>query len=75
MVFVQGDTTTAFTSNLAAFYQKIPIVHVEAGLRTSSIKEPYPEEANVRFISQIADLNFAPTNIAKKNLVKSGVLG
>ena len=75
MVFVQGDTTTAFASSLAAFYQKIPVAHVEAGLRTDSIKEPFPEEANRRFISQIAELNFAPTDNAKNNLLKSGITG
>ena len=75
MVFVQGDTTTAFASSLAAFYEKIPVAHVEAGLRTDSVTEPFPEEANRRFISQIAELNFAPTDNAKNNLIKSDVLG
>ena len=75
LVIVQGDTTTAFASSLAAFYQKIPVAHVDAGLRTDSIKEPFPEEANRRFISQIAELNFAPTDNAKNNLLKSGITG
>ena len=61
LVLVQGDTTTAFSSALAAFYQKIPVGHVEAGLRTDNILEPFPEEMNRRLISQISTLNFAPT--------------
>ena len=72
---VQGDTTTAFAAALAAFYQQIPIGHVEAGLRTDNILDPYPEEANRRLISQIAQLHFAPTYLAVENLHKSGVTG
>ena len=75
MVFVQGDTTTAFSAALAAFYQQIPIGHVEAGLRTDNLYDPYPEEANRRLISQIAQLHFAPTKLAVKNLEKSAVTG
>jgi len=75
LVLVQGDTTTAFAAALAAFYQKIPVGHVEAGLRTDSIYNPYPEEANRRLISQITTLHFAPTTLAVENLQKSGVLG
>ena len=75
LVVVQGDTTTAFTAALAAFYQKIPIGHVEAGLRTDDIFNPYPEEANRRLISQITQLHFAPTPWAVENLHRSGVLG
>ncbi|MEH2079151.1 MAG: UDP-N-acetylglucosamine 2-epimerase (non-hydrolyzing) [Nostoc sp.] len=74
-VIVQGDTTTAFAAALAAFYQKIPIGHVEAGLRTDDIFNPYPEEANRRLISQITQLHFAPTPWAVENLYRSGVLG
>ncbi|MEH2333522.1 non-hydrolyzing UDP-N-acetylglucosamine 2-epimerase [Nostoc sp.] len=74
-VIVQGDTTTAFAAALAAFYQKIPIGHVEAGLRTDDIFNPYPEEANRRLISQITQLHFAPTPWAVENLHRSGVLG
>ncbi|MBF2015084.1 MAG: UDP-N-acetylglucosamine 2-epimerase (non-hydrolyzing) [Rivularia sp. T60_A2020_040] len=75
LVLVQGDTTTAFAAALAAFYQKIPIAHVEAGLRTDDLFNPYPEEANRRLISQIAQLHFAPTPLATENLQRSGVLG
>ncbi|MEA5628365.1 non-hydrolyzing UDP-N-acetylglucosamine 2-epimerase [Nostoc sp. UHCC 0251] len=75
LVVVQGDTTTAFAAALAAFYQKIPIGHVEAGLRTDDILNPYPEEANRRLISQITQLHFAPTPWAVENLHRSGVLG
>lgn len=75
LVVVQGDTTTAFAAAMAAFYQKIPIGHVEAGLRTDDIFNPYPEEANRRLISQITQLHFAPTPWAVENLHRSGVLG
>ena len=68
LVIVQGDTSTAFSAALAAFYNKIPIGHVEAGLRTNNLFDPYPEEANRRMISEISSLNFAPTNQAKDNL-------
>lgn len=74
-VIVQGDTTTAFAAALAAFYQKIPVGHVEAGLRTDELYNPYPEEANRRLISQITKLHFAPTPLAVENLQRSGVLG
>jgi UDP-N-acetylglucosamine 2-epimerase (non-hydrolysing) len=75
LVIVQGDTTTAFAATLAAFYQKIPVGHVEAGLRTDELFNPYPEEANRRLISQLAQLHFAPTPLAVENLQRSGVLG
>ncbi|MEM7592992.1 MAG: UDP-N-acetylglucosamine 2-epimerase (non-hydrolyzing) [Cyanobacteria bacterium P01_A01_bin.83] len=75
LIFVQGDTTTAFSAALAAFYHQIPIAHVEAGLRTDNLYNPYPEEANRRLISQIAQLHFAPTKLAVTNLQKSGVTG
>jgi UDP-N-acetylglucosamine 2-epimerase (non-hydrolysing) len=75
LVIVQGDTTTAFAAALAAFYQQIPIGHVEAGLRTDNIYNPFPEEANRRLISQITQLHFAPTSLAVTNLHKSGVTG
>ncbi|MBD2137249.1 UDP-N-acetylglucosamine 2-epimerase (non-hydrolyzing) [Anabaena sp. FACHB-1237] len=74
-VIVQGDTTTAFAAALAAFYQKIPVGHVEAGLRTDNIYNPFPEEANRRLISQITQLHFAPTTLAVQNLKNAGVLG
>ncbi len=75
LVIVQGDTTTAFAAALAAFYQKIPVGHVEAGLRTNDLFNPYPEEANRRLISQVTQLHFAPTSLAVTNLEKSGVTG
>jgi UDP-N-acetylglucosamine 2-epimerase (non-hydrolysing) len=75
LVIVQGDTTTAFAAALAAFYQQIPIGHVEAGLRTDHLFDPYPEEANRRLISQIAQLHFAPTDLSVANLQKSSVTG
>ncbi len=75
LVIVQGDTTTSFAASLAAFYKSIPIAHVEAGLRTNSLSEPFPEEVNRRMISQMATLHFAPTEFSKQNLIRSGVLG
>jgi UDP-N-acetylglucosamine 2-epimerase (non-hydrolysing) len=75
LVLVQGDTTTAFAAALAAFYQKIPVGHVEAGLRTDDIYNPYPEEANRRLISQITQLHFAPTSVAVEHLQRSSVVG
>jgi UDP-N-acetylglucosamine 2-epimerase (non-hydrolysing) len=75
MVLVQGDTTTAFAAALAAFYQQIPVGHVEAGLRTDDLFNPYPEEANRRLISQLTQLNFAPTSLAVENLQRSGIIG
>lgn len=73
MVISQGDTTTAFAAALAAFYQKIPVGHVEAGLRTDNILNPFPEEANRRLVSQIATLHFAPTTTSVDNLKASGI--
>lgn len=75
MVLVQGDTTTAFAAALAAFYHQIPVGHVEAGLRTDNLFDPYPEEANRRLVSQIAQLHFAPTTRAVANLENSSVTG
>ncbi|MAV79616.1 MAG: UDP-N-acetylglucosamine 2-epimerase (non-hydrolyzing) [Flavobacteriaceae bacterium] len=73
MVFVQGDTNTAFSGALSAFFNKVPIAHVEAGLRTNNIYSPFPEEANRRMISQIATLHFPPTKTSYNNLLKSGI--
>lgn len=75
LVLVQGDTTTAFAAALAAFYEQIPVGHVEAGLRTDNLLDPFPEEANRRLISQIARLHFAPTERSAANLRASGVVG
>ena len=72
-LIVQGDTTTAFASALAAYYQRIPVAHVEAGLRTRDRLNPFPEEINRRFIGQLADLHFAPTERARENLLQEGV--
>jgi UDP-N-acetylglucosamine 2-epimerase (non-hydrolysing) len=74
-VIVQGDTTTTFAGALAAFYHKIPVAHVEAGLRTNNIYAPWPEEANRRLVSHVADLHFAPTARARDNLLREGVSG
>ncbi|NJK64215.1 MAG: UDP-N-acetylglucosamine 2-epimerase (non-hydrolyzing) [Synechococcaceae cyanobacterium SM2_3_1] len=75
LVLVQGDTTTAFAAALAAFYQRIPVGHVEAGLRTRDLFNPYPEEANRRLIAQVVTLHFAPTPVAVQNLRGSDVVG
>lgn len=72
VVFVHGDTTTAFAAGLACFYLRIPIAHVEAGLRTRTINSPFPEEFNRRALSLIARYNFAPTQIACNNLRLEG---
>ncbi len=74
-VVVQGDTTSTFAGALAAFYRKIPVAHVEAGLRTGDIYAPWPEEANRRLVAGIADLHFAPTVRARDNLLREGVDG
>ena len=75
LALVQGDTTTAFASALAAFYEQIPVGHVEAGLRTDNLFDPFPEEANRRLISQLALLHFAPTERSALNLRAAGVMG
>ena len=75
LIVVQGDTTSALGGALASFYNNIPVAHVEAGLRTNSITEPFPEECNRRLISQIASLHFAPTNKSYEILKKSKVEG
>ncbi len=73
MVLVQGDTTTAFIAGLAAYYLKIPVGHVEAGLRTYNKYSPFPEEKNRHLLSVLTDLHFAPTELAKSNLLKEGI--
>lgn len=72
-VLVQGDTTSALAAGLAAFCEQIPVIHLEAGLRTASIATPFPEEGNRRMLSQITTLHLAPTPAAHENLVRSGV--
>lgn len=73
IVLVQGDTTTTFVTSLAAYYNKVKIGHVEAGLRTGNKYSPFPEEINRRITSVIADLHFAPTQKSKNNLLSEGV--
>lgn len=73
IVLVQGDTTTAMATSLAAYYLKIKVGHVEAGLRTNDKYAPFPEEINRRITSVIADYHFAPTKRAKQNLLKEGI--
>ncbi len=73
LILVQGDTTTAFVGALVAYYHKIPCGHIEAGLRTKDKFAPFPEEINRRLIGAIADLHFAPTQGAKRNLLNEGV--
>lgn len=73
IVVVQGDTTTTAAASLAAFYLKIPVAHIEAGLRTNNKFSPYPEEANRRISSVLADFHFAPTEQAKNNLLAEGI--
>jgi UDP-N-acetylglucosamine 2-epimerase (non-hydrolysing) len=73
MVIIQGDTTTSFCAALSAFYRRIPIGHVEAGLRTWNKYSPFPEEINRVMTSHIADLHFAPTAWSKENLLREGI--
>ncbi len=73
LLLVQGDTTTTMAASLAAFYRKIPVGHVEAGLRTHDNLYPYPEEVNRRITSVIASRHFAPTPRARENLLREGV--
>jgi len=73
-VLVHGDTTTSMATSIAAFYLKIPVGHVEAGLRTYDINSPFPEEFNRQLTSKIATLHFSPTETARQNLLSEGVL-
>lgn len=73
VVLVHGDTATSFAAGLAAFYNQIPVGHVEAGLRTGNILSPWPEEANRRLTSVIASYHFSPTESSKNNLIKENV--
>lgn len=72
LVLVHGDTTTTFVTSLACFYNKIPVGHVEAGLRTYNLYSPYPEEFNRQSVGIISKYNFAPTELARENLIKEG---
>ena len=73
LVLVHGDTTTSTSAALAAFYQQIPVGHVEAGLRTHNIYSPWPEEMNRQLTGRIATYHFAPTPLSKQNLLAEGV--
>jgi UDP-N-acetylglucosamine 2-epimerase (non-hydrolysing) len=73
MILVQGDTTTAFASALAAYYCKVPVGHIEAGLRSRDLYNPFPEEANRRLVSVVTEIHFAPTALARDNLLAEGV--
>src|SRR5579872_345850 len=73
ILLVQGDTTTAFASALAAYYCKIPVGHIEAGLRSRDIYNPFPEEVNRRLVSVMTDIHFAPTAGSRDNLLTEGV--
>ena len=72
-VIVQGDTATAMAGALAAYYRKIPVAHVEAGLRSGDIYQPWPEEVNRRIVAPIADLHFAPTQTAARALARENI--
>jgi UDP-N-acetylglucosamine 2-epimerase (non-hydrolysing) len=72
-VFIQGDTTTTLMGALGGFYARIPVAHIEAGLRSFHKYSPFPEEMNRVLTSHIADLHFAPTGIAKSNLLREGI--
>ncbi len=73
VVLVQGDTTTAFAASLAAFYHRIPVGHIEAGLRTDNKYSPFPEEINRRLATHIAEFHFPPTETARANLLREGI--
>lgn len=73
VVFVHGDTTTSMAAAMAAFYQQIPVAHIEAGLRTHNIYSPWPEEMNRQITSRISAYNLSPTPLSKENLLKEGV--
>jgi UDP-N-acetylglucosamine 2-epimerase (non-hydrolysing) len=72
-VFVHGDTSTTFSASLAAFYQKIDVAHIEAGLRTDNIYSPWPEEANRQLTTCLAKYHFAPTTSSAQNLLKENI--
>ena len=74
LIFVQGDTTTAFIGALAGYYKKIRIAHLEAGLRSGNKYSPYPEELNRILVGHLSDYNFAPTKKAFNNLKKENIV-
>jgi UDP-N-acetylglucosamine 2-epimerase (non-hydrolysing) len=73
LVLVHGDTTTTFSTALAAFYQKIPVAHVEAGLRAGDMHSPWPEEANRKLTEALAEIHFTPTEKSRQNLLAENV--
>jgi UDP-N-acetylglucosamine 2-epimerase (non-hydrolysing) len=73
-ILLQGDTTTVLASALAAFYERVPIGHVEAGLRTGNLHSPFPEEMNRRLTSPLAEWNFCPTPLSRDNLLREGIV-
>ena len=73
LILVQGDTTTVMAASLAAYYSRIAVGHIEAGLRTFDKFQPFPEEINRRLVSHVADLHFAPTAVARDNLLREGI--
>jgi UDP-N-acetylglucosamine 2-epimerase (non-hydrolysing) len=73
LVLVQGDTTTAFAGALVAFLARVPVGHVEAGLRSGSLESPFPEEAHRRLIAQLSSIHFAPTAHSRQNLLREGI--
>lgn len=73
IIFIHGDTTTTFAAALCAYYHRIPVAHVEAGLRTGDLNLPWPEEGNRKLSDALSTWFFAPTNLAKNNLLKEGV--
>ena len=73
VVLVHGDTTTTFAASLAAFYQRIAVGHVEAGLRSHNMYNPFPEELNRCLTSSLATYHFAPTDLAVSNLIAEGI--
>lgn len=73
VVIAQGDTTTTFVASLAAFYRQVPFAHVEAGLRTDQMYDPFPEEMNRRLTGRISSFHFAPTDMARRNLLSEGI--
>ena len=74
LIFVHGDTTTSMSAAIAAYYQQIPVAHIEAGLRTNNIYSPWPEEINRQVIGRLAAINLAPTPLSRSNLLKENVL-
>lgn len=74
IVLVHGDTTTTFCATLSAFYHKIDVAHIEAGLRSNDMYAPFPEEANRKLTAVLASHHFAPTNLSKSNLINEGIL-